>query len=138
MTVRLPADRVVRGADADVSSQSVVLVVEDDDLVPEFALSALKDVGVRAIAASSGNEALGHIESEPRLDVLFTDVVMPPGMSGIELAQRAQRRWPGLKVLFASGFGEKAIAYAEGGVDTGELLVKPYLVGREERLSSWY
>jgi CheY-like chemotaxis protein len=86
----------------------------------------LRSLGYTVLAAKSGPEALPILAGAEALDLLFTDVVMPGGMSGRELADRAHSLRPGLKVLFTSGYTENAIVH-QGRLDPGvQLLRKPY------------
>ena len=86
----------------------------------------LRKLGYQVLEAKDGPEALDILASEPAVDLLFTDVVMPGGMNGRQLAVEAQKRHPGLKTLFASGYSETAVIQdgklAEGVV----MLSKPY------------
>jgi CheY-like chemotaxis protein len=78
------------------------------------------------LQAHNGVEAMELLERNGRIDLLFTDVVMPGGMSGRQLADAARQRRPGLKVLFTSGYDEEAIVH-HGRLDQGiQLLPKPY------------
>jgi len=103
-----------------------VLVVEDSGEVRKVAVNYLLAFGYRVIEAGSGPEALEQLAADATISLLFTDVIMPGGMSGPELAQRALELRPDLKVLFTSGYAETAI---EGGPSVGlvgNLLSKPY------------
>ena len=107
-------------------ASETVLVVEDSDAVLEFVISALEDLGYRVLSARSGPEALRALESEEKIDLLFTDVVLPGGMTGRELAARALRARPTLPVLFTTGFSRNAIVH-QGRLDTDvSFLGKPY------------
>ena len=111
----------VRGGD------EVVLVVEDDVLVRDHVIAQIESLGYRTFAAALAAEALKIIDREPKVDLLFTDVIMPGGMNGRQLADEAQRRRPSIKVLFTSGYTENAIVH-HGRLDAGVLLLpKPYL-----------
>lgn len=113
-------------AAAPAGGAETVLVVEDDALVRRYACTELQALGYRVLDADSGAAALAVIEREPGIDLLFSDVVMPGGMSGRELADAALRRRPGLKVLYTSGYTENAIVH-HGRLDAGVmLLAKPY------------
>jgi CheY-like chemotaxis protein len=82
--------------------------------------------GHRVLTAHNANEALLHLESASRIDLLFTDIVMPPGMNGVELAARARQTHKDLRVLLTSGFAGHAVAH---GVEIGtscRMLAKPY------------
>jgi CheY-like chemotaxis protein len=79
-----------------------VLVVDDEFLVGLFVSSMLEDLGCEVETALHGNEALGKLADDPRIKLLITDINMP-GLSGYEVAERAQRMRPGLKVILLSG-----------------------------------
>jgi two-component system, NtrC family, sensor kinase len=82
---------------------AVVLVVEDELNVLELAVETLEDLGYVAIAAAGAHAALEQLKQVKRVDVLFTDLVMPGGMYGLQLSTEAMRLRPGLKVLLTSG-----------------------------------
>jgi PAS domain S-box-containing protein len=103
-----------------------ILVVEDDKLVREYVLTQLHSLGYVTLDAANAAEALALVEAGNEFDLLFTDVIMPGAMNGRQLADELQRRRPGLKVLFTSGYTENAIIH-HGRLDTGVmLLAKPY------------
>ncbi|MCM2563738.1 response regulator [Lutimaribacter sp. EGI FJ00015] len=109
-----------------------ILVVEDDAAVREFVAAQLKGLGYHVLDASNGREAL-DILSQASIDLLFTDVVMPGGMGGHELANAARELLPGVKILFTSGYTENSIVH-HGRLDQGvKLLSKPY---RREQLAT--
>lgn len=111
------------------SRSEMVLVVEDSEEVRRIAVRQLRDLGYRVLEAENGKAAVGALEANPEIDLLFTDVVMPGGMSGIELAEAARLRNPGLKVLYTTGFTEAA-ARSSGGFTGSDLLIsKPYRKG---------
>ncbi|WP_321472567.1 PAS domain S-box protein [uncultured Paludibaculum sp.] len=93
-------------AEADLPRGSgTVLVVEDDPFVRGYAVGCLESLGFRVMVASDGREALAKLHSSSsEIDVLFSDVVMPGGISGWELAERAQDIKPSLRVLLTSGY----------------------------------
>jgi CheY-like chemotaxis protein len=100
--------------------------VEDDALVRNFVTAQLQSLGYRTIAAANGPAAKALIEDGKPFDLLFTDVIMPGGMSGRQLADEATRRRPGVKVLYTSGYTDNAIVH-QGRLDPGVLLLtKPY------------
>jgi CheY-like chemotaxis protein len=120
-----PHAAVATGAFRIIHGTETILLVEDDEQVRRFALSQLKSLGYNVLQAQNGVEAMELIERNERIDLLFTDVVMP-GMSGRQLADSARRRRPGLRVLFTSGYNEDAIVH-HGRLDHGvQLLPKPY------------
>jgi CheY-like chemotaxis protein len=103
-----------------------ILVVEDDDLVRDYVVAQLRSLGYRTSTAKNAAEALAIINSDDKLDLLFTDVIMPGIMNGRQLADEAVKRRPSLKVLFTSGYTENAIVH-HGRLDPGVLLLaKPY------------
>ena len=107
----------------------VVLLVEDDDGVRDFARSALESLGYTVIAGSDGVEGLALLREAERVDVLFTDVVLPGGMNGRKLADEALRLSPGLAVLFTTGYTRNAIVH-DGRLDPDvQLISKPYTRG---------
>jgi len=111
---------------SETSRGETVMVVEDESSVRDLAAGALVQLGYRVCSASSGREALDLLEQDVECDLLFTDVVMPGGMSGPELAEAAKKLRPGLKVLYTSGYTENAIVH-QGRLEPGvHLLSKPY------------
>jgi CheY-like chemotaxis protein len=103
-----------------------ILVVEDDDLVRNFVITQLRGLGYNTIAAADSRAALALVENGETFDLLFTDVIMPGGMTGRQLADELSRRRPGLKVLYTSGYTDNAIVH-HGRLDRGVLLLtKPY------------
>ncbi len=113
-------------AAAAPSGAEKILLVEDDALVRDYATAQIAALGYDVVAASDGREALRRLEADCGFDLLFTDVVMPGGLDGKQLAERARAMQPGLKVLFTSGYAENSIA-RNGRLDPGvALLGKPY------------
>ena len=102
-----------------------VLVVEDDDDVRPFVIEILQDLGYTAIAAESGPAALRLLDHGMAVDVVFTDVRMPDGMSGFQLAEEIRRRLPSVAVVLTSGM---ASVFGAGHQSTGEwpILRKPF------------
>ncbi|HVO15243.1 MAG TPA: ATP-binding protein [Alphaproteobacteria bacterium] len=106
--------------------KETILVVEDDDLVRGHVVAQLESLGYRTLAAPNGAAALALVDEGARFDLLFTDVIMPGGMSGRQLADELTRRWPSLRVLYTSGYTEDAVVH-HGRLDAGvALLNKPY------------
>ncbi|GGG22084.1 histidine kinase [Rhizobium wenxiniae] len=102
-----------------------ILVVEDDPRVRRVTVSRLTSFGYQVIEAENGNEALTQLENHDDIALLFTDVVMPGGMTGDELANRVRAAKPHIPVLFTSGYTEPEIAGKELAL-TGSWLKKPY------------
>jgi signal transduction histidine kinase len=110
-----------------------VLVVEDDPDVLNIAVSGLIDLGYDIKTAMDAHAALDVLRSDSSIDVLFSDVVMPGGMNGAQLAVEAQRLRPDLKVLLTSGYTASALTQEHGLSDKTEVLRKPY---RREELAT--
>ncbi len=103
-----------------------ILVVEDDPNVRKGPVKILRDQGYEVVEAGNGEEAINHLKTGQSFDLLFTDVVLPGGMTGVEIAEEAKRRQPGIKVLYATGYAENAVVH-NGHLDPGVILVnKPY------------
>jgi PAS domain S-box-containing protein len=103
-----------------------VLVVEDDPAVRRVVVKQLTELGYHVLEAEDGRKALAMISSGAAIDLLFTDVVMPGGLSGRQLAAAAKAHLPALKVLYTSGYTENSIVH-HGKLDPGVyLLSKPY------------
>jgi signal transduction histidine kinase len=103
-----------------------VLLVEDEPQVLQFASSQLVGLGYEVTAVSSGVDALDLLAKGLPVDLLFTDVVLPKGISGVELARRAKDLKPNLKVLLTSGYSEDAFAHHGRPEEGTRLLRKPY------------
>ena len=111
---------------ADAGGDETVLLVEDDAMVRQFARQQLVSLGYAVLEAADGNEAMAIVRARTDIDLLFTDVVMPGGMSGRVLADEARALRPAIKMLFTSGYTENAIVH-HGRLDPGvHLLSKPY------------
>jgi CheY-like chemotaxis protein len=103
-----------------------ILVVDDNAEILETVAVQLTNLGYKAIVAPDGAAALDILSSVGDIDLLLTDVVMPGGMNGSQLAVEARRLRPGLKVLFTSGYFEVALV-RDGTLDAGtQVLAKPY------------
>ena len=108
------------------NTNETILVVEDDHDVRTYSVDALRDLGYRVIEAPDGPSALRLLESKTPVDLLFTDVVLPGGMTGAQLAAQARGLRPGLKVLFTTGYARNAI-FHHGRLDKGvQLITKPF------------
>jgi PAS domain S-box-containing protein len=103
-----------------------VLVVEDDPDVRALAVNVLGSLGYRVREAGTGKAALEMLEGETQVDLLLTDVVLPGGMGGPDLAERARRRHAGLKVLYMSGYPENAMGNVGYMANDTLLLQKPF------------
>ena len=120
------AETPVAEAAPTVSRSEVVLVVEDDADVRALVVGMVQSFGYRTIEADDGPAALALLERSGPVDLLFTDVVLPKGMTGSALAGHATARRPALKVLYMSGYTRNAILH-NGVLDEGvQLITKPF------------
>jgi PAS domain S-box-containing protein len=106
--------------------EETILVVEDDRLVRDHALTQLRSLGYTTLEAANAAEALAILDASDHIDLLFTDMIMPGAMNGRQLACEIKRRRPSIKVLYTSGYTENTIIH-HGRLDSGVLLLaKPY------------
>jgi CheY-like chemotaxis protein len=128
---RLMSAAVVADDEADLpapegQSEETILVVEDDDDVRTYSVEILRELGYRAVEAHDGPSALRLLERQARVDLLFTDVVLPGGITGAQVAAQARELKPSLKVLFTTGYARNAIIH-HGRLDKGvKLITKPF------------
>jgi len=106
--------------------KETILVVDDEQALRELVEELLQEVGYKVLTASDGQQALQQLEKEPGIDLLFSDVVMPGGLNGYELAEQAVAKCPGLKVLLTSGYTEMVVARNGQAQFEANLLSKPY------------
>jgi len=117
---RQEAQRVPQGR------SELVLVVEDDPDVRDYTVEMVGDLGYSVLSAPDGASALRLLDSNREVSLLFTDVGLPGGMNGRQLADQAQRRRPRLKVLYTTGYARNAIVH-QGRLDPGvEVIFKPF------------
>ena len=108
------------------TGRETILVVEDDEDLRGFTMEMLSELGYRVLGAPDARSALQGLEQEPAIDLLFTDVGLPHGVNGRQLADEALRMRPAIRVLFTTGYARNAIVH-HGRLDPGvELLPKPY------------
>jgi CheY-like chemotaxis protein len=113
---------------AQGAAQGTVLVVDDEMPVRMLISEALTDLGYAVQVAQDGPSAMRTLSSSARLDLLVTDVGMPGGMNGRQLAEMARERRPGLKVLFITGYAD-GILSGKGMLGTGmEVMTKPFAI----------
>ena len=107
------------------SGDEAVLILEDNDDVRAYSVLILTELGYRVLQAANGDEALEILRGNERVDLLFSDVVLP-GKSGKIVAEQALALRPGLKVLFTTGYSRNAIVH-HGRLDPGvHLIAKPF------------
>lgn len=122
VTIYLPKDINALKDEVDSSDKTLlpiggaetILVVEDDVRVRHLTIRRLEDLGYRVLAAEHGPQALERMQETPDIDLLFSDIVMPGGISGTELARQARKQRPDLHVLLTSGYADDAIALEKG------------------------
>jgi CheY-like chemotaxis protein len=136
-TVRIYLPRSAAAAGADAGSgrrgerrTSTILVVEDDPDVLDVAVESLRSLGYNVLSAANAVEALTILERDLPIDLLFSDVIMPRGMSGVELARAARQRRPSLRVLLASGYTREVLKGEDA--ESGDLgfIAKPYQIAQ--------
>jgi len=103
-----------------------VLLVEDDEGVRDLASVFLRDLGYVVLEAADAQQALVELEKGRDIDLLFTDLVMPGAMNGLELGREALRRRPSMKVLYTSGYIENSVVQDRKFEDSTQLISKPY------------
>jgi len=112
--------------DSGEAGDEAILIVEDDDLVRRYVVALVESLGYRTFAAGNASEALTILDKGEKIDLLFTDVVMPGSIDGWQLAIEALHRRPALKVLYTSGYAKIDMS-RDGRLDTDVLLLaKPY------------
>jgi signal transduction histidine kinase/CheY-like chemotaxis protein len=114
------AEEIVRG------QGETILIVEDNDIVHVHVVTLVNELGYRTVSARDGAEALAILKGPDPIDLLFTDIVMPGGMSGIDLAREAAVLRPGLKVLYTSGYSENTVVHDGRLGACSQFLNKPY------------
>jgi len=109
------------------SADEIILVVEDDERVRHFSVDALRELGYTVVQASDAAQALTVLTLQPRVDLLFTDVIMPD-LDGRRLADKARAERPGLKVLYTTGYTRNAIVH-NGMLDADvAFIAKPFTI----------
>jgi CheY-like chemotaxis protein len=134
-TVKIYLPRLISAADEMLTEDlpspegvvgETILVVEDDDDVRTYSVEILRELGYRVVEAHDGLSALRLLERQPRVDLLFTDVVLPGGRTGAQVAAQARVLRPALKVLYTTGYARNAIIH-NGRLDKGvHLITKPF------------
>jgi PAS domain S-box-containing protein len=110
----------------DPEATETILVVEDDERVRRLTITRLKMIGYQVLEASTGPEAIDILTKGHAVDLVFTDLIMPGGMSGREVAARARALKPGIKVLLTSGYAEELVHGEDLEREQLKVLRKPY------------
>ena len=106
-----------------------ILVVEDNPLVGAMASSMLSSMGYSPVVVINASSAIAELERPDPISLLLTDILMPGGMTGFDLARQARRRWPDLPILFMSGFADPSLVPDDFRTNT-KLLAKPFRLGQ--------
>lgn len=115
-----------RSSDIPQGNGETVLVVEDDPDVLNLVDILLANLNYRTVRASTGQEALDTLNGNERPDLILTDVILPGGMTGVDVAKEAAKTGPGIPVIFMSGYTENSINH-HGVLEDGVLLLnKPF------------
>lgn len=122
----LPAPPPEKGIVLDRPGDETILVVEDRNDVCEMARAILGDLGYTVIVAQNGAAGLTVLGERDDIDLLFTDILLPGGMNGVELAREARRHNSRLKVLLTTGYAEASIERTDAGGREFDVLNKPY------------
>jgi len=135
VTIFLPRHAAVEAAPVDADTETVlpqaaggetVLVIDDEALIRMLVVESLEDLGYRTLEAGDGPEALKVLRSDAKIDLLITDVGLPNGMNGRQVADAARALRPGLKVMFVTGYAESAVL-SHGHLDPGmQVVTKPF------------
>ena len=115
-----------KGTGLDLPVRETILVVEDDPRVRQLTIKRLQLIGYKVLEASDGPTALDILTRGAAVDLVFTDLIMPGGLSGREVARRARDLKPGVKVLLTSGYAEELVHGDELKRERLKVLRKPY------------
>jgi CheY-like chemotaxis protein len=114
------------GRRLDPQAREIILVVEDDERVRQLTIRRLKTIGYQVVEASDGPTALDILRSGEPVDLVFTDLVMPGGLSGRDVVVQAREIKPGIKVLLTSGYAEELVRGDDLVREQLTVLRKPY------------
>jgi PAS domain S-box-containing protein len=119
-------DQIPADEEAIPRGHETILVAEDDPFVRSSVIRLIESLGYSVVAAVNGNDALLKLRANPEIDMLFTDIVMPGGINGWELADQARQIRPGLPVVYSSGYALEMLAQQGRAPAQSIILVKPY------------
>lgn len=132
VAIYLPAvmgatDDTETASDTDTAPPAdTVLIVEDESDVMDVAAELFRSIGYEVLTAGNGHDAIDILKRRTDIDILFTDVMMPNGMSGIELAYFTREHCPGVKIILASGYPLPALKAQHGNLEDFAFMSKPY------------
>jgi CheY-like chemotaxis protein len=131
ITLYLPVAAQANAAESTVASdprakREKVLIVEDEQDVLDVTVELFRGMNYEIITAGNGMKAIDILKRTRDIDILFTDVVMPGGMNGIDLARFTHKLCPSVKVVLASGYPAPALAAEHGSLDEFTFIRKPY------------
>lgn len=126
--VHIPATPAPEAAPAPLQhGQGTVLVVEDEPMVQTMIVGQLTRLGYSVVAASTGPEGLEQLKTRPDIDLLFTDMMMPGGLDGYQLAEMARQENPDIRVILSSGYSDRLAGARERTPEGYWILTKPYI-----------
>ncbi|MGJ9417343.1 PAS domain S-box protein [Massilia sp. CMS3.1] len=125
ISIFLPAAPDQDGATTHRENTELVLIVEDESDLMDVAAALYISMGYEVVTASSSNEALPLLASR-KVDILFTDIIMPHGMNGIELAAYTREHYPEVKIILASGYPLPALKFEDANLEDFAFVNKPY------------
>jgi PAS domain S-box-containing protein len=120
------ADQISAGEVSIPRGHETILVAEDDPFVRSSVILRIESLGYTVISAVNGKDALSKLKANPAIDMLFTDIVMPGGISGWDLAEKAREIRPGLPVVFSSGYALEMLTHKGLAPGKNLILSKPY------------
>ena len=125
-SVEATPDETPPPAIARAEAGETVLVIDDEETIRLLVAEVLEDLGYGIVEASNGVEALEVLRTDVRIDLMVTDVGLPGGMNGRQVADAGRKLRPGLKVLYVTGYAESAVM-GTGHLETGmHVMVKPF------------
>ncbi len=125
-TDRTPISEPAEPLEQEPKGHETILAVDDETDLLTVARETLEVLGYNVVTAPDGRQALRMIGDDPTIDLLFSDVVMPGGMNGFELAEQATRRRPDLRVLLTSGYIDRTVVNRNNNAFSSNVLSKPY------------
>lgn len=123
--IPLPAKQAIEDEEEPNVSGTVLIVDDEVDLL-EIAAAYLKEMGYSVLQATDAISALAIIDRDPDIKLIITDIIMPGGINGIELAKKVRQKNPNIVIIYSSGFSSEGLAERSGNKIDGPLISKPY------------